>query len=70
VIICRVDRQADDLDIALGERALKSGQRAKLGGTDRCEILGMREQVSLAGGIEEILPRPNPGRLLYEGMLK
>ena len=44
VIVSRVDRQAYNLDIAPRKLVLKPGQRPKLGGTDRCEILGMREQ--------------------------
>ena len=40
----RVDRKPDNLDAALVELGLEAGHGAELGGADRREILGMREQ--------------------------
>src|ERR1700761_6708325 len=39
-----VDRQADDLDVAQVELGLDLGHVAELGGADRGEVLGVREQ--------------------------
>ena len=44
VALARIDAQADELDIALGELGLDLGHVAELGGADGREILGMREQ--------------------------
>ena len=44
VAVDRIDRQADDLDAALVELRLDLGHVAELGGADRREILGVREQ--------------------------
>ena len=44
VVVDRVDAQADDLGVALGEFRLQPRHVAELGGADRREILGMREQ--------------------------
>ena len=44
VIVDRVDRQPDDLRVALVELGLDLGEVAKLGGAHRREVLRMREQ--------------------------
>jgi hypothetical protein len=44
VVVDRIDRQADDLDAALVELGFQARHRAKLGGADRGEVLGVREQ--------------------------
>ena len=44
VALHRIDRQADDLDAAPVELRLDLGEVAELGGADRREVLGMREQ--------------------------
>src|SRR5690348_2844231 len=44
MVVDGVDRQADDFDVALVELGLEFSHRAELGGADRREILGMREQ--------------------------
>ena len=40
----RIDAQADELGVAFGELRLDLGHIAELGGADRREVLGMREQ--------------------------
>ena len=40
----RIDRQRDDLDVALGEFVLQLGRSAQLGRAHRREVRGMREQ--------------------------
>jgi len=44
VVRDRVDREADDLRVALVELALDARHVAELGGADRREVLGMREE--------------------------
>ena len=44
VPVDRIDAQADDLDVALFEFGFDLGHVAKLGGADRGEVLGVREQ--------------------------
>ena len=44
VVVERVDRQADHLDVALVELGLDLGHVAELGGADRGEVLGVGEQ--------------------------
>src|SRR5262245_34911143 len=44
MLVERVDGQADDLDAALVKFRLDPGHVSELGGADRREVLGMREQ--------------------------
>ena len=44
VVLDRIDRESDQLGIALGEFRLDLGHVAELGRADRREILGMRKQ--------------------------
>ena len=44
MVVDRVDADADDLDAALVELGLDPGHVAELGGADRGEVLGVREQ--------------------------
>ena len=44
MVLDRVDADADDLDAALVELGLDPGHVAELGGADRGEVLGVREQ--------------------------
>jgi hypothetical protein len=44
VLVERIDGQADDFDAAFVEFRLDPGHVAELGGADRGEVLGMREQ--------------------------
>ena len=44
MVLDRVDADAQDLDAALVELRLDPGHVAELGGADRGEVLGMREQ--------------------------
>src|SRR5438045_4913732 len=44
MVVDRVGRQADHLDVALVELGFHLRHRAELGGADRGEILGVREQ--------------------------
>src|SRR6185437_11845698 len=44
MIVDRIDRQPDDLSVALVELRLEPGHGAKLSGADRSEIFRVREQ--------------------------
>ena len=44
--LARVDAQADELDVALGELGLDLGHVAELGGADRGEILGVENRIA------------------------
>ena len=56
MVVDRVDRQADDLGIALVELGLDARHVAQLGGADRGEVLRVREQhrVAVADPLVEI----------------
>src|SRR3546814_6893469 len=44
VVLDRIHAEADELHVALVELRLEPGDVAELGGADRREVLGMREQ--------------------------
>jgi hypothetical protein len=66
MVVDRIDRQADHLAVALLERGPELGQIAELGGADRSEVLGVREQDSPAVAEPVVEAKPPAGGLGLE----